>query len=126
MSLSKEDLQSITFIVNNAVSPLKEDISSLKEDVGSLKEDVGSLKEDVGSLKSSVANLEKELKIVKVDLLENNVIPRLNSIEACYTSTYDRYRRDADHFETAIEDIDVLKKVVKKHSKAIQKLQKQA
>lgn len=34
--------------------------------------------------------IENRLKRIEVDLLENNVIPRLNTIEACYTDTYNR------------------------------------
>lgn len=32
--------------------------------------------------------IENTVKRIEVDLLENNVIPRLNTIESCYTETY--------------------------------------
>ena len=32
--------------------------------------------------------LEGEVKYIRIDLLENNVIPRLDTIERCYTDTY--------------------------------------
>ena len=32
--------------------------------------------------------MENRLKRIEIDLLENKVIPRLNTIESCYTDTY--------------------------------------
>lgn len=66
--------------------------------------------------------IENRLKRIEVDLLENNVIPRLNTIEACYTDTYNRYKDYADKMEAAFADIELLKKVVAEHSEKIQKL----
>lgn len=43
-----------------------------------------------------LAPIERRLKRIEVDLLENNVLPRLNTIEACYTDTYNRYKNRAD------------------------------
>ncbi len=31
--------------------------------------------------------IENRVKRIEIDLLENNVIPRLNTIESCYTET---------------------------------------
>lgn len=47
-------------------------------------------------LAAALAPIENRVKKIEVDLLENNVIPRLNTLEACYTSTYDRYKDNAD------------------------------
>lgn len=66
--------------------------------------------------------IENRLKRIEVDLLENNVIPRLNTIESCYTDTYNRYKDYADKMESAFADIDLLKKVVSEHSEKLQKI----
>lgn len=66
--------------------------------------------------------LENRLKRIEVDLLENNVIPRLNTIESCYTDTYNRYKDYADKMELAFADIELLKKVVSEHSEKLQKI----
>jgi len=66
--------------------------------------------------------IENRLKRIEVDLLENNVIPRLNTIESCYTDTYNRYKDCADKMEAAFADIELLKKVVTEHSEKLQKL----
>ncbi len=66
--------------------------------------------------------IENRLKRIEVDLLENNVIPRLNTIESCYTDTYNRYKDYADKMEAAFADIELLKKVVTEHSEKLQKI----
>lgn len=145
MALTKEDLQAIKGIVDDSVSGLKEDVSGLKESVSSLEERVGgleksvsSLEERVGGLEESVSalqddmsllnnkadNLENEVRIIKVDKLENGALKILNEMAQNYSDTYQRYRNGADKFEVAFIDIDNLKKTVTKHSKQIKKLQK--
>ncbi len=66
--------------------------------------------------------IENRLKRIEVDLLENNVIPRLNTIESCYTDTYNRYKDYAGKMEAAVADIELLKKVVTEHSEKLQKI----
>lgn len=67
-----------------------------------------------------LAPIERRLKRIEVDLLENNVLPRLNTIEACYTDTYNRYKNSVDKMQEAFEDISLLKKVVAEHSVKLQ------
>ena len=66
--------------------------------------------------------IENRIKRIEVDLLENNVIPRLNTIESCYTDTYERYKNYADKMEAAFADIELMKKVIAEHSEKLQKL----
>lgn len=131
MALTKEDLQAIKGIVDDSVSGLKEDVSGLKESVSSLEERVGGLEESVSALQDDMSllnnkadNLENEVRIIKVDKLENGALKILNEMAQNYSDTYQRYRNGADKFEVAFIDIDNLKKTVTKHSKQIKKLQK--
>lgn len=73
-------------------------------------------------LDAALAPIENRVKKIEVDLLENNVIPRLNTLEACYTSTYDRYKDNADKMQAVFEDVEILKKVVMEHSENLQKI----
>ena len=65
--------------------------------------------------------LNNEVTNIKLTL-ENDIRPRLNTIESCYTDTYNRYKDHADKMEAAFVDIDLLKKVVSEHSEKLQKL----
>lgn len=65
--------------------------------------------------------LDKKLQPIKDDIQflklqnENDILPRLQNIEACYTSTYNRYK-------SGISQIDVMKSVIREHSEKLQKL----
>lgn len=72
-------------------------------------------------LKSNLAPLENRLTNIELTL-ENNILPRLQNIESCYTSTYERYKNYADKMEAAFEDIELLKKVVSDHSEKLKKI----
>ncbi len=129
--LTKEDLQSIENLldrklgfIQSDVSTLKSDVSTLKSDVSTLKSNVSTLKSDMADVKNRVSNLEQDMKVVKVDLLENNVIPRLDHIENCYMDTSKRYMKDADKFENAITDIEIMKLAIQRNSADILELKK--
>jgi len=53
---------------------------------------------------------------------ENDILPRLQNIESCYTSTFKRYQSSVELIESMQADIDVLKHVVTEHSEKLQKL----
>ena len=76
-------------------------------------------------LRSDMQKMEQELKsdIHMLKLCQENLIlPRLNTIESCYTDTYRRYRDDADQMEAVSADVDIMKKVIAEHSQRLQKL----
>ena len=72
------------------------------------------IKEDVQEIKTRV----KKIEITQ----ENEIIPWLNVIGSCYTSTYDRYKDNVETYETMKQDISIIKKVVAEHSEKLQKL----
>ena len=72
--------------------------------------------------------VDKKLKPIndrlkKIELTqENDILPRLQNIESCYTSTYKRYQTGVEQIEAMQADIDILKKVVTDHSEKLQKI----
>lgn len=73
-------------------------------------------------LKAELQPIENKLKRIEIDLLENNVVPRLNTIESSYTDTYNRYRDYADKMEAAFDDIEIIKKVLQEHGQKLQQI----
>ena len=62
-------------------------------------------------------------KITQIQLTqENDILPRLQNIEACYTSTYRRYSSGIEEIESLKSDMDIIKKVVAEHSLLLQKM----
>ena len=48
-----------------------------------------------------------EQRLKKIEFTQENIIlPRLQNIEACYTSTYERYRDGVDQIVSMQSDID--------------------
>ena len=73
-------------------------------------------------LETRMESTEGRLMKIEVDLLENNVIPRLNTIEECYLSTCNRYLASSERMDGAFTDIDLLKRVVSDHSEKLQRI----
>ena len=68
-----------------------------------------------------IKEIEGRLKNIEV-IQENGVLPRLETIESCYTSTYERYKNSTEDYEIIKQDISILKKVVTEHSEKLQRL----
>ena len=101
-----ELLLAISNMLTTQLEPIKNDIAALKSDVSDLKQDVSVLKQKVTK--------------IQVDI-ENDVKPRLQNIESCYTDTYDRYKNGVNQIDAMQADIDLLKKVVQEHSEKLNK-----
>lgn len=72
-------------------------------------------------VQAQIKPLKQDIEDVKL-LLENDVLPRLNTIESCYTSTYRRYASGINQIESMQNDIEVMKKVIAEHSEKLQKI----
>jgi len=97
---------------------LKSELQPIKNDLQSVKNELQSVKNEVQSEIQSVKDEVHQIKLYQ----ENVILPRLNTIESCYTDTYNRYRNYADRMEAAFDDIELLKKVVAEHSEKLQKI----
>ena len=52
--------------------------------------------------------IESRTKRIEL-LLENDILPRIQNIESCYTSTYRRYQSGAEQIDAMKDDIDIMK-----------------
>ena len=105
---------------------LRSDIQELRSDMQTMEQGLRSDMQTMEQgLRSDMKKMEQELKsdIHMLKLCQENLIlPRLNTIESCYTDTYRRYRDDADQMEAVSADVDIMKKVIAEHSQRLQKL----
>lgn len=104
MALTNEDLLAISEMMD---TKLKSGLQPLKSDLEAVKSDVQAVKNEI-----------HQVKLYQ----ENVIVPRLDTIESCYTDTYHRYQRYADKMEAVFDDVELLKKVVAEHSEKLQKL----
>ena len=93
--------------ISNMIEPIKQDIQDLKQDMQSIKHDVQDIKGRVQRIEMTQ---------------ENDILPRLQNIESCYTSTYERYKVSVEDYESIKQDIALLKKVVTEHSDKLRKI----
>ena len=92
------------------------------EKLAPIYERLDRVEADVKDLKQTTSDLSEDMRYVKVVLLENDVIPRLNTIESCYVETSKRYLERAEQIDTMQSDIDILKSTAEKHSEILQKI----
>lgn len=89
-----------------------------KEILLSLSNMLEPIRSDISEIKEDVSELQTRLK--KVELTQElEILPRLRTIEACYTSTYDRYKTNVDGYDKLREDMNVMQKVVAEHSEKL-------
>lgn len=72
-------------------------------------------------VKAQIQPVENRTRNLEL-LLENQVIPRLQNIEACYASTSRRYISGIEQLDSIQTDTDILKKVVAEHSEILRKI----
>ncbi len=130
-----ELLLAISNIVQTHIEPLKVGMEELKQDVQELQARVGRVEQRLDKVEQRLDDLERrfddqEQRIWRLEqaqqrtnlLLENDIIPRLQTIEACYTSTYYRYVEEIEDIGRMKEDLSILKKVVAEHSEKLKKI----
>ncbi len=66
---------------------------------------------------------EVKARVKRIELTQENIIlPRLDTIESCYTTTYDKYRESVETYESIKQDVSIVKKVIAEHSERLQKI----
>lgn len=115
MALTDEDLLAISRLMDAKLKPMDAKMDRLDEKVNCLDERMGCLERRMTSVEAD----NKGMRL----LIENQILPRLQNIEACYLSTYRRYAEGIEKMETFRTDMELVKKVVGEHSVRIQKLE---
>lgn len=106
-------------VLKEDVSVLKEDVSVLKEEVSVLKEEVSVLKEDVSDLKTSVRNLDERQKRIELKI-EVDILPNLQLLAENYLPAAKRYVESTSRMDKMQNDIEVMKSVLREHSRQLQ------
>ena len=119
MALTNEDLLAISQLLD---VKLKAEITPIKNEMQALRSEIHAVK---GELQAEIQAVKGELQaeIHQIKLFQENIImPQLNTIQACYTSTYDRYKDSVEGYEALKADNEVMKKVIMEHSDKLKRL----
>ncbi len=139
MALTKEDAVMISQLFSEQLekhlAPIHEQLQGIHMRLDRLEERMTAMEERMTAMEGRMTVMEGRMTAVedrmtineghmlKVELLlENDMLPRLQNIEACYTSTYRRYQFRTEQIDTMQEDVNVLKKVVQEHSEMLLRL----
>ena len=117
------------------LQPIKNELQTMKDDIAGMKGDIAGMKGEIADIKNEIAGMKGEIASIKSNMLimqneirqiklcqENIILPRLDTIESCYSDTFNRYRTYADKMDSVFEDVELLKTVVTHHSEKLQKL----
>ncbi len=141
MALTNDDLLAISQLLDvklkAEIQPIKNEIQTLKSEIQyvrtelqaeiqsvrtELQAEIQSVKTELqAEIQSVKANLETEIRQIKL-FQENQIMPRLSTIEACYLSTYERYKDSVEGYEALQADNEIMKQVIMEHSGKLQKL----
>lgn len=136
MTLTKEDLQAISQIVDERLDakldekldaklsvrlkPIEDELKAVRGELEDVKGELKDVKGETKTMRGELEDLKGEVHYIKL-FQENVIMPRLNTIESCYTSTFERYKEHVDRMEETYEDVALLKKVVASHSEKLQR-----
>ena len=119
MALTNDDLLAISQLLD---VKLKAEIQPIKNEIQTLKSEIQYVRTELqAEIQSVKVNLETEIRQIKL-FQENQIMPRLNTIEACYLSTYERYKDSVEGYEALQADNEIMKQVIMEHSGKLQKL----
>ena len=121
--------------ISNMLNPIRKDVSELRAEITELGGKVTSLEGKVTSLEGKVTSLGREIdeireevreigeRVRKVELTQENVVlPRLQNIEACYMSTFERYKNGVEEHEQIKDNVSLLAQVVMEHSEKLKRI----
>ena len=107
--------------VKSDIKELQTNVKILQADVKELQTNMGHVQADMEAMQVRMENMEFGMKKMQIRM-ESDVSPRLQNIESCYLSTYQRYSKGAEQIDSMQMDIDVLKSTVIEHSEKLQRI----
>jgi len=107
--------------MENRLDRMENKMQTMQNEMQVMQNDMQTIQNDMQTIHCEMQTMHNEMRGIRL-FQENVILPRLSTIESCYTDTYDRYRDYADKMDAVITENELLKKVVTEHSEQIQKL----
>src|SRR4030042_1306657 len=121
--LDKNDLNKIEEIMENKITPLRQEIGSMKQDISSMKQEIGSMKQEMGSMKQEIKNLELKMD-TKFDAMEVKLAEQIEYTRQMLHSFREDIREDMKQImRTSSEDIIAVNDDVQDNKKRIGELE---
>lgn len=118
-SLRAEIAETRDSLQNSLRAEIAETRETLHAEIAETRDSLqSSLRAEITETRDSLQSQLTQINLT----LEQNVVPRLNTIESCYVSTYERYSQGINQLESIQSDILVMKDVIMKHSTQLAKI----
>lgn len=114
--VDQELLKAISDLLDEKLEQKLEE--KLEEKLAPIRRDIEELKADNKRIHARLDRLEKEVRKNSL-ILENEVLPRLNTIEQCYVESSKHFIKKAHQIEDLQQDVDVMKVVIQEHSEKL-------
>ena len=95
------------------LQPIKNELQTMKDDIADMKGEIADMKGEIADIRNEIAGMKGEIASIKSNMLimqneirqiklcqENIILPRLDTIESCYSDTFNRYRTYADKMDS--------------------------
>lgn len=109
-----ELLLAISNLFDSKLKPINKEVSEVKDRLITVETNMADMKSEMADMNNRVKNIEYTQ--------ENEIIPRLNTIESCYTSTFNRYKASVEDHEAMKQDLSIIKNVLMEHSDKLRKI----
>ncbi len=116
-----ELLLAISSMMDTKLEHITKDVQNIKKDIKKVNTRLENVELKIGNIEKDINEVNSKIKNIEL-ALENDIKPPLNNIQACYTSTYDRYKDSVEDYEAMKQDIEIMKKVITEHSEKLHKL----
>ena len=121
-----ELLLAISDLMDKKLHPLEAKIEHVEDSLHNKIDLVEqALTSEIVKLDNKIDAVDKNLQnqITRINLFNENVVmPRLQTIESCYLSTYERYKDRNEQIDQLQLDISVIKRVVIDHGEQLRKI----
>lgn len=102
-------------------SELQAQMQEMQAQIQELRAQMQEMQAQIQEMQAQIQELQAESLQMKL-FQENVMMPRLRTIEACYLSTYEKYKNSAEGYEALQADNELMKQVIMEHSAQLQKL----
>ena len=116
-----ELLLAISNLFDSKLKPINKEVSEVKDRLITVETEMADMKSEMADMKSEMADMNNRVKNIEYTQ-ENEIIPRLNTIESCYTSTFNRYKASVEDHEAMKQDLSIIKNVLMEHSDKLRKI----
>ena len=144
-----ELLLAISNLLDSKLDPINDKINQMSDKIIRIEDRLSNVEDRLSNVEDKIIRMDNRLsdvegrltnvegkiiqmntslsrvedKIIRIELMqENDLLPRLQNIESCYTSTYERYKNSVSDYGAMQQDITIMKQVITEHSEKLHKI----